>query len=65
MEKKEIEYQYQESESSSFQEPVVSYQRDLSSREIPEHIMRDIQVSLEEYKKGLAIPVVDFMNSMD
>ncbi len=34
---------------------------DISSREIPEYILNDIQVSREEYKNGLAIPVSDFM----
>lgn len=61
MKKKKEEYQYLESEPSSLHEPAVSYQRDISSREIPEYILKDIRISQEEYKKGLAIPVSDFM----
>ena len=61
MKKKNIEYQYPESEPSSLQELAMSYQQDISSRDIPEHILKDIQISREEYKKGLAIPVSDFM----
>ncbi len=61
MKKKNVEYQYPEKSSSSVQEPIVSYKRDISSREIPEYILNDIQVSREEYKNGLAIPVSDFM----
>ena len=61
MKKKNVEYQYPESEPFSLHEPVMSYQQDISSREIPEHILKDIQISREEYKKGLAIPVSDFM----
>lgn len=62
MKKKNIEYHYQESEKTSLHEPVVSYHQDISSREIPEYILEDIRVSQEEYKKGLAIPVSDFIN---
>ena len=61
MKKKNIEYQYPKSEPPSLQELAISYQQDISSREIPEHILKDIQISREEYKKGLAIPVSDFM----
>lgn len=61
MKKKNIEYQYPESETPSLQEPVIAYQQDISSRIIPEYILRDIQISQEEYKKGLAIPVSDFL----
>lgn len=61
MKKKNVKYQYPESESSSLHESIVSYQKDISSREIPEYILKDIQISQEEYKQGLAIPVSDFM----
>ena len=50
MKKKNVEYQYPESEPFSLHEPVMSYQQDISSREIPEHILKDIQISREEYK---------------
>ena len=49
MKKKNIEYQYPESEPSSLQELAMSYQQDISSREIPEHILKDIQISREEW----------------
>ena len=61
MKKKNVEYQHLESEGSSLQEPVAVYQRDISLRQIPEHIVKDIEVSKEEYQKGLAVPVSEFM----
>ncbi|WP_347146379.1 hypothetical protein [Parabacteroides goldsteinii] len=61
MKKKSIEYQYPGSENSSLREPIVTYQQNILSREIPANILKDIQVSREEYKNGLAIPVSDFM----
>lgn len=61
MKKKNIEYKYPKYEKTSLQEPVVSYQQDITSRKIPEYILEDIQISQKEYKNGLAIPVSDFM----
>lgn len=61
MKKKNIEYQLPEGDTPSVQEPVVAYQQDISSRKIPEYILKDIQISQEEYKNGLAIPASDFI----
>lgn len=61
MKKKNVEYKLPDEDSSLLQEPALSYRQDVVSREIPEQIMWDIEVSREEYKKGLAIPVDDFM----
>lgn len=61
MKKKNVEYQHPESEGSSLREPVAVYQRDIALRQIPEHIVKDIEVSKEEYQKGLAVPVSEFM----
>lgn len=61
MKKKNVEYKLPNEDSSLLQEPALSYRQDVVSREIPEQIMWDIEVSREEYKKGLAIPVDDFM----
>lgn len=61
MKKKNVKYKLSDEDSSLLQEPALSYRQDVVSREIPEQIMWDIEVSREEYKKGLAIPVDDFM----
>lgn len=61
MKKKNVEYQLPEIESQSVREPVVEYQSSIVSREIPEYILNDIRISQEEYKRGEAIPVSDFM----
>lgn len=61
MKKKNVEYKLPDEGSSLLQEPALSYRQDVVSREIPEQIMWDIEVSREEYKKGLAISVDDFM----
>lgn len=56
------EYEYNNgSDENNLNEPLATYQSLSVSQDIPEYILEDIQMSLDEYKRGEYRSVENFM----